>query len=263
MSTSTCESQGTQNERYVLRIETTQGNITVELYNETPQHRDNMIKLVKEGFYDGIHFHRIIKEFMIQTGDPDTKNYTKGENYGSGGPGYTVPAEFMPNLIHKKGALAAARLGDQMNPEKASSGSQFYIVQGKVYNVEELEQMEKQLTHQQKMSIANSKIYAYFQEKEEQLRAMPEEQFRAHIDSIGQKEYNAAPDFHFTEEIKKVYSSIGGTPFLDNEYTVFGEVTEGLDIVDKIANVETESNDAPVEPIKIKTIKILNEPKNK
>lgn len=185
-----------------VNIETEYGKIVVKLYNETPQHRDNFIKLVKEDFYKDLLFHRIIKGFMIQGGDPDSKDAPAGKMLGSGGPGYTVPAEFDSSFIHKKGALSAARMGDQMNPKKESSGSQFYIVQGKTYGEQELEQLSRQT------------------------------------------------GVNYTDEQKEIYKTIGGTPFLDMQYTVFGEVVEGLDIIDKIAAVQTAPGDRPVEDVK-------------
>lgn len=193
-----------------VRIETTKGNITIKLYNGTPKHRDNFIKLVTESFYNGVIFHRVIKGFMIQTGDPNSKNPKPGASYGTGGPGYTIPAEFNSAYIHKKGALAAARLGDNVNPKKESSGSQFYIVQGRKYSEPEINQL---------------------------------------ISAYGKS---------YTPQQKEIYKTIGGTPFLDADYTVFGEVTEGLDIVDAIANSKTLPGDRPAEDIIIKSMKMLN-----
>lgn len=183
-------------------ISTSLGDITIKLYDETPLHRDNFIKLANEGFYDGTIFHRVIKNFMIQGGDPDSKNAAPGQPLGRGSTGYTIPAEFVPELFHKKGALAAARKGAG-NPQKESSGCQFYIVTGKV-------------------------------DSEEQLAKMP----------------------NMTDERRAVYKEIGGTPFLDDNYTVFGEVVSGLDIVDKIGTVQTQQGDRPIEDIKM-TIKII------
>lgn len=191
-------------EEPLVKISTTFGNITIKLYNKTPLHRDNFLKLVKEGYYDGLLFHRVIQEFMIQGGDPDSKNAAPNVELGQGGPGYTIPAEIRPDLIHKKGALAAARMGDHMNPQKASSGSQFYIVQGKVYPLEELEGIE------QRHGIAFSQIQ------------------------------------------KESYSSIGGAPHLDGGYTVFGEVIEGLNVIDAIAALKTDGNNRPVKDVKMK-----------
>lgn len=193
-----------QEQVQLVRITTDFGDIVLKLYNETPAHRDNFLKLAGEGYYDGVLFHRVIRSFMIQGGDPNSKDAEPGQPLGNGGPGYTVPAEIVPGLFHKKGALAAARLGDQMNPERASSGSQFYIVQGKVWTPEELDMMEQQR---------------------------------------GQA---------FTAEQRQAYTTIGGTPHLDAGYTVFGEVVEGLDVVDKIAAVQTAPGDRPVQDVAMK-----------
>jgi len=179
------------------------GDITIKLYNETPQHRDNFLKLVDEGFYDETLFHRVIKEFMIQGGDPDSKGAAPNARLGGGSNGGTIPAEFMPQFFHKKGALAAARKGDQVNPTKASSDCQFYIVQGKKYTDQELTQLE-------------------------------------------QRTGNA-----ITAERREAYKTVGGVPFLDDTYTVFGEVVSGLDIVDKIAATQTAPGDRPIEDVKM------------
>ncbi len=191
-------------------ISTSLGDMTVVLYNETPIHRDNFIKLVKEGFYNGTLFHRVIKDFMVQGGDPDSRNAAPNTQLGVGGPGYTIEAEFHPEFIHKKGALAAARQGDQVNPERRSSGSQFYIVQG------------KKITQAELNNIAS----------------------RGGV-------------FYTPEQIR-IYEEIGGTPFLDQQYTVFGEVTQGLDLIDKIANVQTGNGNRPVNDLTM-NIKLINE----
>lgn len=186
-----------------IYLETTQGKMVLILYNSTPKHRDNFIKLVKEGFYEGLLFHRVIKDFMIQGGDPESKNALKGAMLGNGGPGYTVPAEFTDSLIHRKGALAAARLGDAMNPQKESSGSQFYIVQGRKWSDNDLAAMEAR----------TGRNY-----------------------SAGQK---------------IVYREEGGTPHLDGGYTVFGQLIEGFDVLDRIASAPTGGADRPVEDVRI------------
>lgn len=193
----------TKTSRKVVKfvVHTDFGDMKGFLYNETPQHRDNFVKLVKQGFYNGTLFHRVIPQFMIQGGDPKSINAKPGERLGTGDVGYTVPAEFNPAFIHKKGALAAARQGDEINPKKASSGCQFYIVEGKKYTA-------------------------------------------------------ASLPAKYTEEQKKIYETIGGTPFLDGGYTVYGEITEGLDIIDKIANVERDQSDRPKKDIKM-TIKLI------
>ncbi len=194
-------------ERIVL-ISTKFGDLKIALYNKTPKHSDNFVKLVSKKYYDGLLFHRVINHFMIQGGDPDSRNAKQGAMLGNGGPGYTIPAEFVPEYFHKKGAIAAARRGDNVNPEKASSGSQFYIVQGRKYTDEQLNSLENR---------------------------------------IGRK---------FTKQQRETYKTIGGTPFLDGNYTVFGEVIEGLNVIDKIAEVKTDRFDRPIKDIKM-TIKIV------
>lgn len=197
-----------QTTQRIVEISTDYGKIQVKLYDNTPLHRDNFIKLVTEGYYNGTLFHRVIKSFMIQGGDPESKNAEPSKMLGNGGPDYTIPAEFKKENFHKKGALAAARLGDNVNPQKASSGSQFYIVQGKKYADLELDQIEQRM---------------------------------------GTK---------FTTEQREAYKTVGGTPHLDGNYTVFGEVTSGLDVIDAIAAVQTGQSDRPVKDVKM-TIKII------
>lgn len=190
-------------------IETDYGNMVVLLYDATPQHRDNFLKLVSQGFYDGLLFHRVINKFMIQGGDPQSKDAKPGMPLGNGNLGYTIPAEFSDSLIHKKGALAAARLGDDVNPAKASSSCQFYIVQGEVIAPEMIPMMERYLGHP------------------------------------------------LSDLQRKTYTSVGGTPHLDGSYTVFGEVVEGLEVIDKIAAVACDPMNRPLEDVKMK-IKILD-----
>ena len=192
----------------LVEISTDFGTMKFKLYNETPKHRDNFIKLAKEGFYNGTLFHRVIKDFMIQGGDPQSKNAAPDVMLGNGGPGYTIPAEFNSKLIHKKGALAAARLGDQVNPQKASSGSQFYIVQGKPMTAAELNMM-----------AARKKIT-------------------------------------YTPEQIKIYETEGGTPFLDMDYTVFGETISGMHVLEKIAAVATNPQNRPLQDVKM-TVKVI------
>ena len=192
----------------MVLISTNYGDMKAILYNETPLHRDNFIKLVKEGYYDGTLFHRVIDGFMIQGGDPDSKTAKPKQMLGQGGPGYTIPAEFKQELIHKKGALAAARMGDNVNPQKASSGSQFYIAQGKRYTSDELNMLQARMGKQ------------------------------------------------FNQTQKDAYVNEGGVPFLDYEYTVFGQVIEGLEVIDKIAKVQKDRYDRPVEDVKM-TISIV------
>jgi peptidyl-prolyl cis-trans isomerase B (cyclophilin B) len=190
-----------------VELTTTKGVILLRLYNETPLHRDNFLRLVKGHYYDSVLFHRVIQNFMIQAGDPDSKQAAAGMELGNGGPGYTVPAEFVPTLFHKKGVLAAAREGDDVNPEKQSSGSQFYIVQGKQFTDAGLDSVET------------------FRLKG---REIPDDQ-------------------------RAVYKTLGGTPHLDQNYTVFGEVVRGMEVVDSIAAIPTttEPADRPVEDVRI------------
>ena len=195
----TCQAQKTTEKETVVVIKTSMGTIKAKLYNDTPKHRDNFLKLVNEGWYNGSPFHRVIKDFMIQGGQ---------NKDGRLDPGYTVPAEFKDNHFHKKGALAAARQADQVNPKKASSGSQFYIVQGKVYDDRTLDMFESRM----------GKVFSARQ--------------------------------------RQAYRTVGGTPNLDGEYTVFGEVIEGLEVVDKIAAVETGRMDVPVKPVTIISVTI-------
>ena len=190
-----------------VKISTSLGDIVVRLYDETPAHRDNFLKLAKEGFYDGTLFHRVIKDFMVQGGDPESKGAPKGRMLGSGDAGYTLPAEFNPSLFHKRGALAAARTGDNVNPERRSSGCQFYIVYGK------------------KQAAADMKM----------VRAMLEEK-----------------GIELTPQMVDDYYMRGGTPHLDGQYTVFGEVIEGMEVVKAIQGVETDKNDRPLEDIVVR-----------
>lgn len=237
---------------YVL-IETELGNIKIKLYNETPLHRDNFIKLVKDGYYDGLLFHRIIKDFMIQGGDPDSKKAPSEKMLGSGGPGYTVPAEIVyPALFHKKGALAAARQGDEVNPRKESSGSQFYIVTGNVYSEGKLKGMEQQLTQMKERAIFN-RLAAEHRAEIMQLRKNRDQESLMSLQDtlVGRTQEILMEEgpVMFTPEQREAYTSVGGTPHLDGEYTVFGEVVGGLDVVDKIQAVTTGKADRPKKDI--------------
>ena len=190
----------------MVEISTDYGVMKVKLYNSTPKHRDNFLKLASEGFYDGLLFHRVIKGFMVQGGDPDSKGADPSKRLGGGGPGYQIDAEI--GALHFKGALAAARTGDAGNPQRRSSGSQFYIVQGQPVPLNQIDQMTSR----------NGMTY--------------------------------------TDEQKKKYAEVGGTPFLDNQYTVFGEVVEGMDVIDKIAAVQTANGDRPVQDVAM-TVKVI------
>lgn len=199
-------------------MQTTMGDLVIRLSDSTPLHRDNFLKLVKVGFYDSLLFHRVIKDFMVQGGDPNSKNAKPGQPLGNGGPGYTVPAEFRTTLFHKKGVIAAARTGDNINPQKASSGSQFYIVQGKAFTNGALDTLETQ-------RLQGRKIPA------------------------GQR---------------AIYTTIGGTPHLDQNYTVYGEVIKGVEVIDRIAAVETskaQDRDRPVTDVRIVKMKLIKRKK--
>lgn len=246
-------------------IETDFGNITVKLYNETPKHRDNFLKLVDQGFYNESLFHRVIKDFMIQGGDPESKTAEPGQQLGNGGTGYTIPAEFNQTLYHKKGALCAARQGDQVNPLKESSGCQFYIAQGKITPENVLKMMEDR-----KNQPVKNQIFAEILQQPENVDLMAKwnaaRQTRNQpvMDSIIKivtpeldTKYAASPyKFSYTEEQYKTYAEIGGTPHLDGSYTVFGEVVDGFETLDKIAQMATDQRDRPQRDIKM-TMKIL------
>ena len=243
-----------------VELETSLGNIVVELYNETPQHRDNFIKLVESGYYDGVLFHRVIKDFMIQTGDGNSKNAGPDASLGDGDPGYTIEAEFVyPKYFHKRGALAAARTGDQVNPERRSSGSQFYIVTGKIYGSDELKSMAQRMAEVQKQEIFRRLVMENRTKIEEMQKAQDNDGLNAlQNDLIQQTEAEAAKNpFKLTDEQLDAYTSIGGTPHLDGQYTVFGEVIEGMDVVDKIQNVTTGRMDRPTVDVKIVKARIL------
>ena len=253
---------GDMDKETLVKIETTVGDIEVKLYNETPKHRDNFIKLVKDGVYEGTLFHRVIKDFMIQAGDPDSKNAPKGKMLGTGDVGYTVPAEFVyPKYFHKKGALSAARQGDNVNPKKESSGCQFYIVTGKVFNDSTLLGMESQMNENKINVIFNTLAQKHMKEIYKMRKANDEnglydlqEKLFAEAQEMAAKQ----PEFHFTPEQIEAYTTVGGTPHLDGEYTVFGEVVKGLDIVDKIQQVKTDRSDRPEEDVKITKVTILD-----
>lgn len=238
----------------MVDIKTSAGDIRILLYSDTPKHRDNFLKLVNENFYNNTLFHRVINEFMIQAGDPDSKGAPAGKMLGSGGPGYQIDAEIVyPKHFHKRGALAAARQGDQVNPEKKSSGSQFYIVTGKIYNDSTIKQMEGQLGMMQKQRIFNSLATQYRDSILNMRRNRDQAGLQKLQDElIAQTEAEAAKNpAKFTDEQRQAYTTIGGTPHLDNDYTVFGEVISGMDVVAKIEKAKTGAADRPIEDIKI------------
>lgn len=252
----------TQTKETMVVMDTTFGKITLKLYNETLQHRDNFIKLAKEGQYNGLLFHRVIKDFMVQGGDVTSKNAPMNKQLGAGDLGYTVPAEFRyPQYFHKKGALCAARTGDEMNPEKASSASQFYIVTGKVYSESELGQMEKQQEGRLKQAIFNRLQTENKPKIMELYRSGDKEELAILRDTlIGKTELEAEKrkdEAKMPVEVHDAYKTIGGVPFLDNQYTVYGEVVEGLDVVEAIQNAKTNKQDRPTENIVINSVEVL------
>lgn len=242
---------------FIVTIKTDLGEMKAVLYDKTPKHKENFLKLVNDGFYDSLLFHRVIKEFMIQGGDPNSKNAAPEQRLGNGGPGYTVPAEFVDGLFHKKGALSAARQGDQVNPERASSGSQFYIVQGSVTPIENLptgpnfQQMvaayQTCMTQYGDSDLAKS--YQTILDENPGNNELIEAKVIETIDELS--ELTGMPIKTMSEAQKQAYSTIGGTPFLDDQYTVFGEVISGLEVIDAIAAVATAPGDRPVEDIKM------------
>ena len=240
--------------RTLVKLETTMGNITVALYNETPKHRDNFIKLVKEGVYDSTLFHRVIKQFMIQAGDPDSKNASDTAMLGSGDVGYTIPAEFNPKFFHKKGVLAAARQGDDVNPEKASSGCQFYIVTGRKFTEPQLLGMENKINEQHEEALFDSLARQHMKEIYKMRKAGDNAgllELQDTLEAQARELEDKEEKFRFTPEQIKAYSTVGGAPHLDVSYTVFGEVTEGMEVVENIEIAKTHRADRPVENIRI------------
>lgn len=241
-----------KSEEKLVKVETPYGDIKIKLYNQTPKHRDNFLKLTGEGFFDNLLFHRVINQFMIQGGDPDSKNAPADKRLGNGGPGYTIPAEINPELIHKKGVLAAARLGDAVNPDRKSSGSQFYLVQGKIFTQGALDTLEMRINSRKLEKIRRELM---LEAQTEMIKLQKEGKnddatnIMIEVEEKAEKAYAEVEKFKFSQRQREVYSTIGGTPHLDGAYTVFGEVIEGLDIIDKIANTKTDNFDRPLENI--------------
>ena len=206
-------------ERAEVELETTEGNIRIALFNETPQHRDNFMKLVRMQFYDSLLVHRVIKDFMIQSGDLTSRNAKPGQMLGAGELDYTIEPEFrLPQIYHRRGVVAAARESDKVNPERRSGAAQFYIVWGKIYDDKRLARVQERLD-----SATNGQV-------------------------------------KLTPEMIETYKTVGGTPHLDGQYTVFGEVTEGLDVVDHIQQMATDKNDRPIQDVRILSVRIISDP---
>jgi peptidylprolyl isomerase/peptidyl-prolyl cis-trans isomerase B (cyclophilin B) len=242
-----------------VELSTPYGNIKVRLYNETPLHRDNFVRLVESGFYDGILFHRVINGFMIQAGDPASKNAATGAILGEESFGEEIPAEVLPQYIHRKGVLAAAREPDEVNPERKSSGSHFYLVQGEVYTPEALNERVEQIKESRKTGIYRQLKSAV----REDFSRMEASWDLAAMEALTQKLTETCDSLFvgwqlvLTEEQISAYTTVGGIPHLDGLYTVFGEITEGLEVLDRIAAVKTDENDRPLKnlPIKAKIIR--------
>jgi len=260
--------QSNEKESLVV-ISTPKGDITLMLYDDTPLHRDNFLRLAGEGFFDSTLFHRVIRNFMIQGGDPDSKHAAAGVELGEGGPGYDLPSEINAGHFHKRGVLAAAREDDKVNPKRLSSGSQFYIVQGKVYSQQDLDKIEKEQNSLTKQRIfvgimdnpANLSIRNQFFSPDAKKDSV---HFRFLLDTLNKmidREYVLIPEFKLSEEQRRVYTTIGGTPQLDGKYTVFGEVVRGMEIVDAIAAEKTDKNDRPLNDVRM-FVKIITRKKS-
>ena len=246
-----------QDSTHIILIESAFGNIKLKLYNETPLHRDNFLKLVQKHFYDSLLFHRVIPTFMIQGGDPDSKNASMEKMLGDGDVGYLIPAEFNQKLFHKRGALAAARDGDEVNPEQKSSGCQFYIVQGRVFTDSMLDLTEKRITHMKAYNnVVRKKENKKFLEKYQKFlqEQNPDSIIMAKkkIDALTEEEFAKLPLYKFSPEQRNAYKTIGGAPHLDGSYTVFGEVIDGMDVVDKIATTPRNRMDRPLYDVRMK-----------
>ncbi|MCF0199431.1 MAG: peptidylprolyl isomerase [Bacteroidaceae bacterium] len=238
-----------------VKISTSLGDIVVRLYDETPLHRDNFLKLAREGYFDGTLFHRVIRDFMVQGGDPDSRGAAPGKQLGVGGPGYTIPAEILPQCIHKRGALAAARQGDEVNPERRSSGSQFYIVWGQKYKEGQLAQFGKQLKQQAEQQFFNTLVQQHRKEIMEMRKNRDQAGLMELQNDLVAQAYAMSAEhgpYGLTDEQKTAYQTLGGTPHLDGQYTVFGEVEEGLDVVGKIQEQPTGRGDRPVTDVVMK-----------
>jgi peptidylprolyl isomerase len=262
-------SQETGQENLVV-ISTPKGNITLMLYDDTPKHRDNFLKLASEGFFDSTLFHRVINGFMIQGGDPDSRHAAAGVELGNGGPGYDIPAEITPAHFHRRGVLAAAREDDKINPKRLSSGSQFYIVQGKVFTQADLDMVEKEQN-----SMTKQRIFVNVMDKPENLKLRNQffspdakkdsAHFQYLLDTLNliiNNEYVLIPEFRLSDEQREAYTTLGGTPHLDGKYTIFGEVVSGMEVVDAIAREKTDKNDRPLTDIPMK-VKIVTRKKVK
>ena len=255
-----------QNKDYVVTFKTEMGDMVAILYDETPKHKENFIKLAEDHFFDSLLFHRVIEGFMIQGGDPDSKNSPPGKQLGNGGPGYTIEAEFNPKFYHSKGALSAARHPDNVNPAKASSGSQFYIVQGTVIPIGAVGQLS---IDQAKLNAALQQLFQkdmmLFDSMKQLYYAGDMEAYQNKINSLAprvEKELGIKVTKQISQEKINAYTTVGGAPHLDDEYTVFGQVIKGLEVIDKIAKVERDGANRPLKNIRF-TVTVEKLPKKK
>lgn len=244
----------------LVEMTTTEGPVKLRLYGDTPLHLENFVKLAREGYYDGVLFHRVIKDFMVQTGDPDSRDAVAGKLLGMGGPGYTVPAEIRyPRYFHRRGALAAARQADSINPERSSSGSQFYIVTGQKFTRGQLDKMEMDLIRNQKQAIINSLLAA----NRDTIMTLRRNRDQAGLQELQDKlnaearKIASETELGFSPAQVSAYTTVGGAPHLDGQYTVFGCVEEGYDVIDRIQQCEVDRNNRPVEDIKVVSVKVL------
>lgn len=244
----------------LVEMTTTEGSVTIRLFGDTPLHQENFLRLASEGFYDGLLFHRVIKDFMVQAGDPDSKNAEPGKMLGSGSPDYQIDAEILyPRHFHRRGALAAARQDDSVNPERKSSGSQFYIVTGHTYTPAQLDKLEMSLIRSQKQAIVN-RLLAENRDSIMSLRRNRDKDGLAILqDSLNEQARRIADatPMGFTSEQIDAYTSVGGAPHLDGAYSVFGQVEKGYDVIDRIQQAEGDRLNRPVNDIRILSIKIL------
>ncbi len=243
-----------QKSDHLVTIKTKYGDMVAILYDETPKHKENFIKLASQHYYDSLLFHRVIEGFMIQGGDPDSKKAATGQRLGNGGPGYTIPAEFNASLIHEKGALAAARLGDAMNPDRASSGSQFYIVHGTKHTEEQLKVDPEKFNRALQQFFQKPENAHYRDSINTFIQNRDEPGFKAYLDKLRpvvEKQLGSSVEKDISPETLKKYSRVGGTPMLDGQYTVFGKVIGGLEVIDKIAAASRDQFERPVEDIRM------------
>lgn len=241
-------------------LHTSEGDITLLLHDSTPLHRDNFVRLAREGYFDGTLFHRVIKDFMIQGGDPDSKGAPAGKMLGTGGPDYTIPAEIhTPSLFHRRGAVCAARQADEVNPNRESSGSQFYIVWGKTYKPAELKQLERQMAMQQEQDAFNALVGEHRQDIMQLRRNRDRTGLMALQEELANQAKARCKDAgrpSFSEEQVQAYTTEGGTPFLDGQYTVFGQVESGLDVVERIQQCATLRGDRPKTDVTVLSVDI-------